>query len=125
VPLKPLYLSIVLAQVPVLLLASQAQGWVFFALLALLMTLIFGSIPFADAMIVRYVDDRMRSRVSGMRLAVSFGVSSSAVWALGPAVKAAGFGTLLLVMACVAAATSFAAMWLPREPRAAAAPAGA
>jgi MFS family permease len=124
-PLKPLYLSIVLAQVPVLLLASQAQGWIFFALLALLMTLIFGSIPFADAMIVRYVDDRMRSRVSGMRLAVSFGVSSSAVWALGPAVKAAGFGTLLVVMACVAAATAFAAMWLPRERRAAAAPAGA
>jgi hypothetical protein len=76
-------------------------------------------------MIVRYVDDRMRSRVSGMRLAVSFGVSSSAVWALGPAVKAAGFGTLLVVMACVAAATAFAAMWLPRERRAAAAPAGA
>ena len=125
VPLKPLYLSIVLAQVPVLLLASQAQGWVFVALLALLMTLIFGSIPFADAMIVRYVDDRMRSRVSGMRLAVSFGVSSGAVWALGPVVKAAGFGTLLLVMACVAAATAFAAMWLPREPRAATASAGA
>jgi MFS family permease len=125
VPLKPLYLSIVAMQVPVLLLASQAQGWVFFALLALLMSLVFGAIPFADAMIVRYVDDRMRSRVSGMRLAVSFGVSSGAVWALGPAVKAAGFGTLLTVMACVAALTSFAAMWLPRERRAAVAPAGA
>ena len=41
------------------------------------MVAVFGAIPFTDAMIVRYVDDRMRSRVSGMRLAVSFGVSSA------------------------------------------------
>ena len=41
-------------------------------------------------MIVRFVDDRMRSRVAGMRLAVSFGASSLAVWLLGPLVKGAG-----------------------------------
>ncbi|HMS80092.1 MAG TPA: MFS transporter, partial [Burkholderiaceae bacterium] len=69
-------------------------------------------------MIVRYVDDRMRSRVSGMRLAVSFGVSSAAVWALGPVVKAAGFGTLLTVMAVVAAGTALVVLWLPAERRA-------
>ncbi|MFN9980511.1 MAG: MFS transporter, partial [bacterium] len=80
VELKPLYLSIVLAQVPVLAAAAFAQGWVFYALLVVSMALVFGAIPFTDAMIVRYVDDRMRSRVSGMRLAVSFGVSSTAVW---------------------------------------------
>ena len=63
------------------------------------MIAVFGAIPFTDAMIVRYVDDRMRSRVSGMRLVVSFGVSSAAVWLLGPVVKAAGFGALLWLMA--------------------------
>jgi MFS family permease len=115
VELKPLYLSIVLAQVPVLAAAAFAQGWVFYALLVVSMALVFGAIPFTDAMIVRYVDDRMRSRVSGMRLAVSFGVSSTAVWLLGPLVKAAGFGTLLLAMACIAGATAFAVLWLPRE----------
>jgi MFS family permease len=120
VALKPLFLSIVLAQVPVLLLASQAQGWAFFALLVLTMTLVFGAIPFTDAMIVRYVDDRMRSRVSGMRLAVSFGVSSAAVWALGPVVKSAGFDALLIGMAGVAALTAIVVLWLPRERGAAA-----
>jgi MFS family permease len=115
VALKPLYLSIVLAQVPVLAAASVAQGWVFYALLVLSMVLVFGAIPFTDAMIVRYVDDRMRSRVSGMRLAVSFGVSATAVWLLGPIVKAAGFATLLVAMACIAAATALAVLWLPRE----------
>jgi hypothetical protein len=48
------------------------------------MIVVFGAIPFTDAMIVRYVDDRMRSRVSGMRLAVSFGVSSQRCGSLGP-----------------------------------------
>ena len=115
VALKPLYLTIVLAQVPVLLLASIAQGWVFYGLLVLTMVLVFGAIPFTDAMIVRYVDDRMRSRVSGMRLAVSFGVSSTAVWALGPLVKTAGFSVLLTGLACVAMATAFAVLWLPTE----------
>ena len=41
---------------------------------------------------------------AGMRLAVSFGVSSLAVWLLGPVVKAAGFDSLLLLMAGIALA---------------------
>jgi MFS family permease len=119
-PLKPLWLAIVLAQVPMLALAATASGW--WAWLALLgaMVFIFGAIPFTDATIVRYVDDRMRSRVAGMRLAVSLAISSSAVWALGPAVKAAGFATLFTVMAGVALVTAALLTLLPAEPRPAA-----
>jgi len=70
------------------------------------------------------VDDRMRSRVAGMRLAVSFGVSSLAVYLLGPTVKAAGFGTLLTVMGGLAAFTTLCVAFLPgRIPMPAAAPA--
>jgi len=68
-------------------------------------------------MIVRYVDDRMRSRVAGLRLTVAFGVSSLAVWLLGPIVKAAGFATLLLAMAGIAALTLLAITWLPSHAR--------
>ena len=39
------------------------------------MAFVFGAIPFTDALIVRYVDDRMRSRVAGVRLAIALGVS--------------------------------------------------
>ena len=115
-PLKPLWLAIVLAQVPMLGLAAVASGW--WAWLALLgsMIFIFGAIPFTDATIVRYVDDRMRSRVAGMRLAVSLAISSSAVWALGPAVKAAGFATLFVVMAGVSLVTAAVLSLLPAEP---------
>jgi MFS family permease len=121
-PLKRLYLGIVLMQVPMFLLAAHAQGWALFWLQIGFMVAIFGAIPFTDAMIVRYVDDSIRSRVSGMRLAVSFGISSLAVYSLGPAVKAAGFATLLLSMAAIACCTAAFVLMLPGEDAQAAPP---
>jgi hypothetical protein len=51
---------------------------------------------------------------------VAFGVSSAAVWALGPVVKAAGFDTLLLLMAGISLVTLLAVSLLPpTAPRAA------
>ena len=114
-PIKPLYLGIVLAQVPLLALAALAQGWWIFLALIGAMAFIFGAIPFTDAMIVRYVDDRLRSRVAGMRLTVAFGFSSAAVWLLGPMVKANGFATMMLVMAGVALLSAAVVLWLPGE----------
>lgn len=116
-PLKYLYIAIVALQVPLFVLAAAATGWSLFVLQVAFMVFVFGAIPFTDALIVRYVDDRMRSRVSGMRLTVSFSVSSAAVWMLGPVVKAAGFSTLLLLMAGIATMTLLAIAWLPTQPR--------
>jgi MFS family permease len=120
VPLKRLQLMIVLCQAPLLALASQAQGWWLYAALLGVMVLIFGAIPFTDAVIVRYVDDHMRSRVAGLRLTLSLGFSSAAVWALGPVVKAAGFGTLFLWMAGISLCTAATLLGMPGEPRRAA-----
>ena len=114
VPLRRLYLCIVLAQIPWLLLAAFATGWWVAVALLGAMIFIFGAIPFTDAMIVKYVDDSVRSRVAGMRLAVSFGVSSLAVYLLGPVVKASGFTTLFLSMAVIAACTAALITLLPR-----------
>ncbi len=115
-PIKFLYRIVALMQIPLLILAAYAQGWWLFAALIGVMIAIFGAIPFTDAMIVRYVDDRMRSRVAGMRLAVSIGLSSVAVWALGPAVKTMGFETLFLILAGIAVCTVAIVNWLPDEP---------
>ena len=123
ISIKRLYLAIMIAQVPLFVLAAQAQGWWLYAALTGVMLLIFGAIPFTDAMVVRYVDDRMRSRVAGMRLTVSIGLSSLAVWLLGPVVKAAGFGALMGAMACIAIATAVIVNWLPGETGAAPLPA--
>ncbi|HQX60839.1 MAG: MFS transporter [Rhodoferax sp.] len=114
--LKRLYLAIVLLQIPMFLLAAHAQGWTLFWLQIGFMVTIFGAIPFTDAMVVRYVDDAYRSRVSGMRLAVSFGVASVAVYSLGPTVKAAGFDNLLLAMAAIACCSLVFVSLLPGDP---------
>jgi MFS family permease len=114
-PIRNIMLSIIACQGPVFLLAAVSQGWTFYATMVVFMVLVFGSIPFTDAIIARFVDDSIRSRVSGMRLAVSFGVSSMAVWALGPAVKAAGFGVALLVPGAVAVCSLLIAWQLPDE----------
>jgi MFS family permease len=116
--LKPLYAGIVAVQAALIALASFVDGWAFYAVQFLFMAAIFGSIPFTDAMIVRYVDDRMRSRVSGMRLAVSFGASSLAVWLIGPVVKQAGFTALLWLMAATSLVTLAVISRLPAAPRA-------
>ncbi|HEX6002570.1 MAG TPA: hypothetical protein VFZ14_01095, partial [Burkholderiales bacterium] len=68
-----------------------------------------------DAMIVRYVDDRLRSRVSGMRVTVAFGISSLAVWVLGPLVKEIGFAHALWVLAGIAAIKAAIVLLLPDE----------
>lgn len=118
-PFKPLQIWMSIAQVPLLVLAAYAEAWWMFAALLAVMVFVFGSIPFTDAMIVRYVDDRLRSRIAGMRLTMAFGVSSAAVWLLGPLVKSVGFGTALLIMAAIAAVKAAIVLLLPDEREAA------
>ena len=115
-PFKPLQLWMSVAQVPLLIFAAHTQDWWLFAALLAVMVFIFGSIPFTDAMIVRYVDDRLRSRVSGMRVTVAFGISSAAVWVLGPLVKEIGFANALWVLAGIAAIKAAIVLLLPDEP---------
>jgi predicted MFS family arabinose efflux permease len=114
-PLKPLFLGIVAAQIPLFALAVHAEGWMFYVLAIAFMAFVFGAIPFTDALIVRYVDDRMRSRVAGMRLAIAFGVSSLAVYLLGPLVKVSGFAFLLGLLAAIAAVAAVAVTLLPQS----------
>jgi MFS family permease len=114
-PLKNIYLPILLCQIPLFLLASQVDGWALLVVTTLFMVFVFGAIPFTDAMIVRYIDDRMRSRVTGMRLAIGFGVSSLVTAGIGPSVKEAGFPVLLMLLAGVASITMLAIAFLPSE----------
>ena len=115
-PFKPLQLWMSVIQVPLLIIAAHTQAWWLFAALLAVMVFVFGSIPFTDAMIVRYVDDRLRSRVAGMRLTVAFGFSAGAVWILGPMVKHIGFSNALWIMAGVAALKAASVLLLPDEP---------
>jgi MFS family permease len=112
-PIKRLLLAIAVLQVPLFIVAAHVNGWAFYALAIAFMAFVFGAIPFTDAMVVRFIDDRVRSRVSGVRITISFGISSAAVYLLGPLVKAAGFDFLLLLMAGIATVTCAATLFLP------------
>jgi MFS family permease len=115
--LKRVYVAIVALQPPLFLLAAYAQGWQLYALQVLFMIAVFGAIPFTDVLIARYVDDRLRSRVAGVRLAISFGISSIAVALLGPVVKVAGFPVLLVALAVISAFTLVTVAFLPSDER--------
>jgi MFS family permease len=116
IAMKPLYLGIIVIQLLALVAAAGTDGWLFYLAQIVFMAAIFGSIPFIDAMVVRFVDDAMRSRVSGMRLAISLGVGSLAVWLIGPIVKQSGFTTLLWVMAATSCITLATVSTLPATP---------
>ena len=116
IALKPLYLSVIALQLLSLLVAVNSAGWVFYAAQIFFMSAIFAAIPFTDAMVVRFVDDAMRSRVSGMRLTVALGASSLAVWLIGPVVKQSGFTALLWVMLATSASTFAIVSTLPHTP---------
>ena len=54
-PLKTIYLPILIAQVPLFLLAAYVDGWALIGVTTLFMVFVFGAIPFTDAMIGRPV----------------------------------------------------------------------
>jgi MFS family permease len=114
-PVKPLFFSILFLQIVCFAMASQSTGWVWYVAAIAYMVMVFGAIPFSDTMVVRYIDDAMRSRVSGTRIAISFGISSLAVYLLGPFVKASGFTQLMMVASGVAALGAFIVLYLPNE----------
>ena len=115
VAVKPLFVGVLIVQCLAFAVASQTTGWYWYLAAIAYMVMVFAAIPFSDAMVVRYIDDSMRSRVSGTRIAISFGISSMAVYLLGPLVKAAGFDTLMTVMVGIAAAGVLAVLWLPGQ----------
>jgi MFS family permease len=115
VAVKPLFVGVLIVQCLAFAVASQTTGWHWYLAAIAYMVMVFAAIPFSDAMVVRYIDDSMRSRVSGTRIAISFGISSMAVYLLGPLVKAAGFDTLMTVMVGIAAAGVLAVLWLPGQ----------
>jgi MFS family permease len=111
--LKPFFMVMVAMQIPLLLLTANAQGWWLFVALIGIMLFVFGAVPFTDVMIVRYIDDRMRSRVSGIRLGVTFAVSSLCVFLIGPVVKSIGFNNSLFLLACFPLLTLVTLTMLP------------
>lgn len=115
VAVKPLFLGILAMQIVVFYAAAHTTGWLWYVAAIVYMVSVFASIPFNETMVVRYIDNSMRSRVSGVRIAVSFGISSLAVYLLGPFIKASGFTSLMLTMSAIACVSALIVLWLPTQ----------
>jgi MFS family permease len=112
--MRRLMISIALAQIPLLVLAANSQGWVMLAAAILMMLAVFGQIPINDAIVGKYCADEYRSRVYAVRYVVTFCVAAVAV----PLISvlhgtAGGFRNVFLVLAALAVAVLAAGLFFP------------
>src|SRR5205823_5691776 len=117
--------GIALAQIPLLALAANLQGWAMLAGALLMMLAVFGQIPLNDAIVGRYCADEYRGRVFAVRYVVTLSVAAVAVPMIALLHRTAGgFRNVFLVLAALAAGMLVASFFFPsRKTITAAAPA--
>ncbi len=112
--MRRLMIGVALAQIPLLALAANVQGWAMLAAAILMMLAVFGQIPLNDAIVGRYCADEYRSRVYAVRYVVTLGVAAVAV----PLISLlhgtpGGFKNVFLVLAVLAVAILAASLFFP------------
>ncbi|HEU4645335.1 MAG TPA: MFS transporter [Burkholderiales bacterium] len=111
---KRLMVGVALAQIPLLALAANLEGWAMLGAAVLMMLAVFGQIPLNDAIVGRYVADEYRARVLSVRYVVSLGVASVAVPMIAILHRTqGGFGNVFLVLAALAAGMLAATFFFP------------
>jgi MFS family permease len=112
--LRRLLVGVALAQIPLLALAANTQGWAMLGAAVLMMLGVFGQIPLNDAIVGRYCADEYRARVLSVRYVVSLGVASVAVPMIAVLHRTkGGFSNVFLVLAVLASAMLLASLFFP------------
>jgi len=112
--MRRLMVGIGLAQVPLLLLAANSEGWLMLGAAILMMLAVFGQIPLNDAIVGRYCADEYRSRVYAVRYVVTFCVAATAVPLISVLhATPGGFRNVFVVLAALAACILAASFFFP------------
>ena len=112
--MRRLMITMALAQIPLLVLAANSQGWMMLVAAILMMLAVFGQIPLNDAIVGKYCADEYRSRVYAVRYVVTLGVAALAVPLIAKLhATDGGFRNVFLVLACLAVAILAAALFFP------------
>ncbi len=112
--LKRLMIGVALAQIPLLALAANLQGWAMLGAAVLMMLAVFGQIPLNDAIVGRYCADEFRARVLAVRYVVSLGVASVAVPMIAVLHRSeGGFSNVFLLLAALAAGMLAVSLYFP------------
>lgn len=114
--LKSVLVPIVAMQVPLLFLAGASDNLAMVFVAIGMMFFIFGQIPINDAMIARYTEERLRSRVYAVRYVISITASAASVPLVAGLHRATGgFEQVFTVLSVLALLTFAAALFLPRR----------
>ncbi len=114
VELKRLMIGVALAQIPLLALAANLEGWAMLGAAVLMMLAVFGQIPLNDAIVGKYCADEFRARVLAVRYVVSLGVAAVAVPLIAVLhATEGGFANVFLVLALLAAGMLAASLAFP------------
>jgi MFS family permease len=112
--LRRLMIGVALAQIPLLALAANLEGWAMLAAALAMMLAVFGQIPLNDAIVGRYCADEYRARVLAVRYVVSLGVAAVAVPLIAVLHRTeGGFANVFLVLAALAAGMLAASLFFP------------
>ncbi|KAA5606570.1 MFS transporter [Roseospira marina] len=115
-PLKTVYVSMYLLQVPVLALAATATGLPLLMVMLMMVSFNIGALPAENSLLARYTPPSWRSTAYGMKFVLSFGISGLAVPLVAWLRATTGdFMVLYLVLATLAGLVLIAGVRLPRE----------
>ncbi len=119
-PLKPIYLSAFVLQVPVMLLLASAVSGPLMALAVLTVVLSAVALPAENMLLARYTPQRHRGLAFGVKFVLAFAIANPAIllasWIEG---RSGEFTELYFILAAIAATAAAVAFFLP-NPRAAA-----
>ena len=113
-PLKPIYLSAFVLQVPVMALIATTGSTPLIALSVLTVVLSSAALPAENMLLARYTPTRHRSLAFGIKYVLAFSIANPAIllssWVEG---RSGEFTQLYYILAVIAAAAAVAALFLP------------
>ena len=115
-PLKPIYLSAFLLQVPVMALLATAGSGPLIALAVLTVILSAAALPAENMLLARYTPQRHQSLAYGVKFVLAFVIANPAIllasWVEG---RSGEFVWLYLILAATAGAAAVVAFFLPNK----------
>lgn len=117
-PLKYVYLSCFILQVPLLILASAVSGAALVVVAMVMVSVNVGALPAENSLVARYAPSNWRGLAFGLKFILAFGISGLGVKLEGVLYdQTGGFAWLFIVLGVIAAVGIAATLLLPSETR--------
>ncbi len=115
-PLKHVYLTCFILQVPLLVLASAVSGAALAVVAVVMVSVNVGALPAENSLVARYALSNWRGLAFGLKFILAFGISGLGVKLEGVLYdQTGGFASLFIVLGAIAAVGVAATVLLPSE----------